>query len=114
MSFIIQVLCGNKCDLDTSRVVSQSEGASYAERMGIPFFETSAKDGINVAEAIAELVRRTPRLKGKEYKLVILGENTITLCFIQTESGGLVSHTTWATYLQGLEPELEIRKFSVQ
>lgn len=56
-----------------SRTVSQKEGADYAAQVGIPFFETSAKDDINVHEAIHELIRRTPRLRGKEYKLVTLG-----------------------------------------
>ena len=69
-----KVLCGNKCDLEFERAVSQGEAAAYAKQEGIPFFETSAKDGTNVAEAIEELVRRTPRMNGKEYKLVILGK----------------------------------------
>ena len=55
------------------RVVGQAEAAAYAKQEGIPFFETSAKDNINVAEAVEELIRRTPRRNGKEYKLVILG-----------------------------------------
>lgn len=57
-----------------SRAVSQREGANYAAQVGIPFFETSAKDDINVQEAICELIRKTPRLRGKEYKVVTLGE----------------------------------------
>lgn len=56
-----------------SRVVGQQEGASYAESVGIPFFETSAKTGVNVEEAIHELIRQTPRLRGKDYKIVTLG-----------------------------------------
>ena len=67
------MICGNKCDLEIDRKVSQQEGARFAERVGAPFFETSAKLQINVTEAVHELIRRTPRLKGKEYKLVILG-----------------------------------------
>ncbi len=55
------------------RAVTQAEAAAYAQQEGIPFFETSAKNGINIAEAMEELVRRTPRRNGKEYKLVILG-----------------------------------------
>lgn len=69
-----QVLCGNKCDLEMSRAVSQQEGEGYAAQVNIPFFETSAKDDINVHEAIHELIRRTPRLRGKEYKIVTLGK----------------------------------------
>ena len=68
-----QVLCGNKCDLESERAVSQEEGLAFAKRIGWPFFETSAKHNINITEAIHELVRKTPRLRGKEYKLVIQG-----------------------------------------
>ena len=68
------MVCGNKCDLEIERKVSQQEGAAFAASISAPFFETSAKMGINISEAIHELIRRTPRLRGKEYKLVILGE----------------------------------------
>jgi small GTP-binding protein len=82
------VLCGNKCDLEMSRTVSQKEAADYADSKGIPFFETSAKDDINIQEAISELIRRTPRMRGKEYKVVTLGaggvgKSAITIRFIQ-------------------------------
>lgn len=72
-AFHLQVVCGNKCDLESERVVSAQEGAAFAERIGWPFFETSAKLNLNISEAIAELVRRTPRSRGKEYKMVIQG-----------------------------------------
>lgn len=63
-----QVVCGNKCDLASSREVSTREGLEFAQTIGCPFFETSAKMNINVQEAMHELVRQTPRLRGKEYK----------------------------------------------
>lgn len=37
------VLCGNKCDLASERVVNSWEGRQLAESWGVPFFETSAK-----------------------------------------------------------------------
>ena len=67
------MICGNKCDLVSQRVVSTQEGAAYAEKIGWPFFETSAMQNLNISEAIQELIRRTPRLRGKEYKVVIQG-----------------------------------------
>lgn len=67
------MICGNKCDLGSSREVSTQEGAAFAASIGWPFYETSAKLNINITEAMHELVRRTPRLKGKEYKVVIQG-----------------------------------------
>lgn len=44
------VLVGNKCDLDTKRVVSVEEGIGFANKKGINFFETSAKTGLNITE----------------------------------------------------------------
>ena len=43
-------LVGNKCDLNDKRQVSIEEGRELAERNDMMFFETSAKDGINVEE----------------------------------------------------------------
>ena len=55
------------------RDVSREEGAAFAQSIGAPFFETSAKMNLNVTEAMHELIRHTPRLHGKEYKVVIQG-----------------------------------------
>ena len=86
--YTLQVVCGNKCDLESQRVVSTAEGAAFAQRIGWPFFETSAKLNINITEAIQELVRRTPRVNGKDYKLVIqgsggVGKSSMCIRFVQ-------------------------------
>ncbi len=47
---IFMVLVGNKCDLNDKRQVTIEEGRELAERNEMLFFETSAKDGINVDE----------------------------------------------------------------
>ena len=47
---IFMVLVGNKCDLNDKRQVSIEEGRDLAEKNEMMFFETSAKDGINVEE----------------------------------------------------------------
>ena len=47
---IFMVLVGNKCDLNDKRQVSIEEGRELAEKNNMMFFETSAKDGINVDE----------------------------------------------------------------
>lgn len=51
-----KLLIGNKCDVD-DRVVETSEGQNIAEQYGIPFFETSAKDNINITEAFEAIAK---------------------------------------------------------
>ena len=58
ISLLLQVICGNKCDLQSQREISTHEGVAYANKIGWPFFETSAKLRINITEAIHELIRR--------------------------------------------------------
>ena len=54
---VVKLLIGNKCDLKEDRQVSYTEGQDYAERLGIRFFETSAKDCINVEEAFVTMTK---------------------------------------------------------
>ena len=51
------ILVANKCDLAGERVVSVEEGMRLAERLGCPFWETSAKDGTHVNEIFSDSVR---------------------------------------------------------
>ena len=45
------VVCANKADITgKKRVVSDEEGKKYASNRGLIYFETSAKDGMNVME----------------------------------------------------------------
>lgn len=46
------ILVGNKCDLESSRVVRVDEGQELAESFGpnVGHMETSAKSNINVSE----------------------------------------------------------------
>jgi GTPase KRas protein len=55
------VMIGNKCDLETERHVSATEGAALAQNLGIKFLEVSAKSGKNVDETFATLVREVRR-----------------------------------------------------
>ncbi len=56
ISYLVAVL-GNKCDLEKDREVSTMEGKEFADSIGAPFFETSAKARINVEEGFYQLVR---------------------------------------------------------
>ena len=55
---IVKVLVGNKCDLNEQRKVSHKEGAEFAYREKMLFFETSAKAKINIEEAFMALIRQ--------------------------------------------------------
>ncbi|XP_042753636.1 ras-related protein RABD2a isoform X2 [Lactuca sativa] len=46
-----KLLVGNKCDLAESRAVSFDTAKEFADGIGIPFMETSAKDATNVEQA---------------------------------------------------------------
>ncbi|CAF0894064.1 unnamed protein product [Adineta ricciae] len=54
-----KILVGNKDDNDNElgKVVLTSDARAYAEQKGLPFFETSAKDNKNIAEAFNEITR---------------------------------------------------------
>ena len=53
------VLCGNKSDLGEERQVIFEEGADLARKFELSFFETSAKNRVNVEEAFFQAVRLT-------------------------------------------------------
>ncbi|KAB5564683.1 hypothetical protein DKX38_004737 [Salix brachista] len=46
-----KVLVGNKSDLTANKVVSYETAKAFADEIGIPFMETSAKNAINVEQA---------------------------------------------------------------
>ncbi|PAA51520.1 hypothetical protein BOX15_Mlig029172g2, partial [Macrostomum lignano] len=50
------VLVGNKCDLADYRVISELSCQRLAEEIGLEFFETSAKENINVKAVFERLV----------------------------------------------------------
>lgn len=52
---IALIIAGNKSDLKSCRQVSYEEGLEYAQSLGVPFFETSAKKGVNVKEIFSSM-----------------------------------------------------------
>ncbi|CAF3872289.1 unnamed protein product [Rotaria magnacalcarata] len=50
------VLVGNKCDLEQDRAVTEERGKRLADQLGLEFFETSAKENINVKSVFERLV----------------------------------------------------------
>ena len=52
-----KILVGNKSDWTEKRAVTEEEGKAKAERLGISFVETSAKDNAFVEFAFFQLAR---------------------------------------------------------
>ena len=50
-----KLLLGNKCDQDSKRVISFEAANEYANKLNIPYLETSAKDAINVDQAFVNM-----------------------------------------------------------
>jgi len=46
-----KLLVGNKCDLTAKKVVDYTTAKEFADQLGIPFLETSAKNSTNVEQA---------------------------------------------------------------
>ena len=51
-----KLLIGNKSDME-GRKVTKEEGQNLASQFGIPFYETSAKDGTNIKAAFDHIAR---------------------------------------------------------
>jgi Ras-related protein Rab-7A len=52
------IVLGNKIDLESSRVVSQKRAQTWCQSKGnIPYFETSAKEAINVEQAFQTIAK---------------------------------------------------------
>ena len=49
-SNVEKILIGNKCDLESKKLIDTATGQSLAEEFGMSFFETSARTGFNVNE----------------------------------------------------------------
>ena len=66
---VICFLVGNKCDLETERVVSRLEGQQLADELHCEFLETSAKTSHNVDvlfHHLAELIQAKVAWKAEE------------------------------------------------
>lgn len=50
------ILVGNKSDMEAERIVTFERGKQLADQLGLEFFETSAKENINVQDVFDRLV----------------------------------------------------------
>ncbi len=54
---VVQLVVGNKKDLENERQVSTQEGQEYADSLGFKFLETSAKESVNVDQAFITMTK---------------------------------------------------------
>lgn len=52
-----KILIGNKCDMTDDKVISTEEGQALADEYGVRFYETSAKNNINVEGGFIDIAR---------------------------------------------------------
>ena len=62
---VVIYLIGNKIDLEEERKVSTEEGEKLAEKLGLPFNETSALEGTNINETFDDIVERIDKAFGE-------------------------------------------------
>jgi len=58
-----RLLVGNKSDKTGEKVVSTEMASNYANQLGIPFLETSAKSSENVEEAFLTMTGQLVRMR---------------------------------------------------
>ena len=89
------ILIGNKCDLKDKRVVSEEEGLKEAQNYKISYFETSAKDGINVEKSLDDLIEKIIAKKDEKFQLKILKRQLTPYILLNT----LLSKSDTQSYL---------------
>jgi len=57
------VLLGNKSDLGYRRTVTREQAEQLASRLGLRYFEVSAKTGLNVSEAFRDAIEQAANFK---------------------------------------------------
>lgn len=55
---LIRLICGNKCDLEDHRSVSQEDASQYADSIDAFYCETSARENAGVTQLFEELAKR--------------------------------------------------------
>jgi len=61
---VCRLLVGNKSDLVEKKMVDTNTAKEYAESMGVPFLETSAKNATNVEQAFMTMAGEIKKLQG--------------------------------------------------
>ncbi|KAH3766643.1 Ras family protein [Pelomyxa schiedti] len=84
---ICKVLVASKIDLVSKRVVESSVAKEFADRMGMPFIETSAKCDVNVDELFILLAHSIKDRLSVNWKELIVQLKLALLCGIHGRTG---------------------------
>ena len=63
---VYKILVGNKSDIESERKVTVKQGEYFADKYGMKFCETSAKESTNVSEAFITMTRDIINPNNKE------------------------------------------------
>ena len=72
---VCKFIIGNKEDLSEKRAVSAEEDQAFADKLGIPFLETSAKTAFNVQEMFTQMTEAIYSRQGNQAKASALDMN---------------------------------------
>mmetsp|Transcript_16300 Transcript_16300/g.16235 ORF Transcript_16300/g.16235 Transcript_16300/m.16235 type:complete len:110 (-) Transcript_16300:30-359(-) len=72
---LAKVLIGNKCDLEDKRAITFEEGKAYADKLGMPYYETSAKDAANIDAGFVKLAELIIAMENRVDKKRSIVEN---------------------------------------
>ena len=73
------VVIGNKADDGVTRVVSKEEALEWCQSHSIPYYETSARDAVNVNEAFEAVARRVREINRRLDATGRTGVDTVNL-----------------------------------
>ncbi|OVA00134.1 Small GTPase superfamily [Macleaya cordata] len=76
---VCKLLVGNKCDLVENKVVDTEIAKAFADELGIPFLETSAKDSINVEQAFLTMAGEIKKRMGNQPSSDTKASNTVQM-----------------------------------
>ena len=78
---VLRVLVGNKCDLENTRQIRKEEGEEIANKYGIKYIETSAKDTTNIEDLFISTAKNllTKQANNSGGKMGPNGKNGIDL-----------------------------------
>lgn len=101
---IFKILIGNKKDLENERKITFEQGKNFADSNEMLFFETSAKEKMNIQEPILSMTKEIiKKLKEKNKKIP----------FINSEQSKLIDETLMNTYNYSIDQLMEIAGLTV-